>query len=116
MNEISELAKKILKFRDDRDWAQYHKPKELAVSISIESAELLEKFQWERKNKPEYIAAHRREIGEELADVMIYSLLLAETLGLDVKKIVEEKLKHNEKKYPIAKAKGNDIKYTELQS
>jgi len=114
MSDIKELTEKIRKFRDARDWKQYHKPKELAVSVSIEAAELLEKFQWERKNTPEYIDAHKQEIGEELADVMIYLLLLADELELDVKEIVEKKLVKNEKKYPVEKAKGSDKKYNKL--
>ncbi len=113
MSDIKELTEKIKKFRDARDWKQYHKPKELAVSVSIEAAELLEKFQWERKNTPEYIEAHKQEIGEELADVMIYLLLLADKMGLDVKEIVEKKLVQNDKKYPVEKAKSSDKKYTD---
>ena len=111
MSDIQNLTEKIKKFRDDRDWHKYHKPKELAISVCIEAAELLEKFQWERKNTPEYIESHKKEIGEELADVMIYLILLADELDLDVKKVVEEKLVHNEKKYPIEKFKGSDKKY-----
>jgi NTP pyrophosphatase (non-canonical NTP hydrolase) len=113
MSDIKELTAKIKKFRDARDWKQYHKPKELAVSVSIEAAELLEKFQWEHKNTPEYIKAHKEEIGEELADVMNYLLLLADELGLDVKEIVEKKLVKNDKKYPVEKARGRDNKYTD---
>lgn len=113
MNDINELTEKIKVFRDKRDWHQYHKPKELAISVSIEAAELLEKFQWERKNTPEYIASHKKEIGEELADVMIYLLLLADELGLDVKKVVEDKLVIDEQKYPVDKVKGDNKKYTE---
>jgi len=114
MSDIKELTAKIRKFCDARDWVQYHKPKELAVSVSIEAAELLEKFQWESKNTPEYIEAHKEEIGEELADVMIYLLLLADDLGLDVKDIVEKKIKKNEKKYPVEKVRGKDKKYSDL--
>jgi NTP pyrophosphatase (non-canonical NTP hydrolase) len=113
MTDIKDLTEKIKKFRDARDWKQYHKPKELAVSVSIEAAELLEKFQWNRKNTPEYIDAHKQEIGEELADVMIYLLLLADELELDVKEIVEKKLVQNDKKYPVKKVKGSDKKYSD---
>jgi len=115
MNDLKDLTNKIKKFRDARDWHQYHKPKELAISVCIEAAELLEKFQWERKNTPEYIASHKQEIGEELADVMIYLLLLADELGLDVKDIVEKKLEKNEKKYPVDKVRGSDKKYTDYK-
>lgn len=115
MSDIIKLTEEIKKFRDVRDWKQYHKPKELAISICIEAAELLEKFQWERKNTPEYVKEHKQEIGEELADVMIYLLLLVDELGLDVKEIVEKKLAQNKKKYPVGKVKGSDKKYTEYE-
>lgn len=115
MNELQELITKIVKFRDDRDWAKYHKPKELAISVAIEAGELLEKFQWERKNTPEYIAAHKEEIGEELADVMILLLLLAYELKMDVKQVIEDKLRKNDLKYPADRVRGSDKKYTEYE-
>jgi len=114
MSDIKDLTDQINKFRDARDWRQYHNPKDLAMSVVIEAAELLEKFQWERKNTPEYINEHKEEIGEELADVIIYLLFLADDLDLDIKDIVEDKLEKSEKKYPVEKAKGSDKKYNEL--
>lgn len=108
-----DLIEKILKFRDERNWDQFHNPKDLAISISIEAAELLEVFQWsgtdlERSEKLE-------NIKEELADILIYSTLLAEKLNLDISEIIEEKLKKNGEKYQKEKAFGTSKKYTELR-
>ncbi|MFH1235748.1 MAG: nucleotide pyrophosphohydrolase [Parcubacteria group bacterium] len=114
MNELKFLTDMIVTFRNARDWEQYHQPKELAISVAIEAAELMEKFQWERKSTDEHIATHKEEIGDELADVMIYLLLLAYSLNIDIKTSVEEKLKKMREKYPVEKARGRDIKYTEL--
>ena len=107
------LIEKIIKFRDERNWDQFHNPKDLAISISLEAAELLEIFQWsgtdlERKDKLE-------NMKEELADVMIYSILLAEKLNLDISIIIEDKLKKNGEKYQKEKAYGSSKKYTELR-
>lgn len=107
------LVEKILKFRDERNWEQFHNPKDLAISISLEAAELLETFQWsgtdlERKDKTD-------DMKDELADVLIYSILLAEKLGLDITSIIEEKLQKNGEKYEKEKAYGNSKKYTELR-
>lgn len=103
---------KVLSFRDKRDWAQFHNPKDLAISISIEASELLELFQWsgadlERQDK-------RDEIGDELADVMIYCMYLANSLGTDIPTLISKKLEEDKKKYPVEKAKGTARKYTEL--
>lgn len=107
------LVEKILKFRDERNWEQFHNPKDLAISISLEAAELLETFQWsgtdlERKDRSD-------EMKDELADVLIYSILLAEKLGLDITSIIEEKLQKNGEKYEKEKSYGNSKKYTELR-
>lgn len=99
MNEIQSLTDKINAFRDARNWRQYHNPKDLAISISIEAAELLEDFQW--INNEEALEKNTENIREEIADVLIYSLMLCSDLELDVKKIIEEKIVKNEKKYPI---------------
>ena len=106
---IDELQRKLIEFRNARDWKQFHNSKDLAVAISIESAELLEAFLW---RQPE--SANRNKIKEELADVISFCLLLAETEGLDVKEIVLEKIELNKQKYPIGKAKGTSKKYDEL--
>ncbi|CAG9622913.1 nucleotide pyrophosphohydrolase [Sutcliffiella rhizosphaerae] len=99
MNDIQHLINKINKFRDERNWRQYHNPKDLAISISIEAAELLEGFQW--INSEEALKTNKENIREEIADVLIYSLMLCSDLGLDVKEIVEEKVVKNGRKYPI---------------
>ena len=103
---------KINKFRDDRDWRQFHNEKDLAISISLEAAELLELFQWK---SPEEVRDNSIErIKEELADVLIYSHMLASNLDLDIDQIIEAKLEKNNIKYPVDKSKGNKEKYTEL--
>lgn len=107
-----ETIKLILKFRDDRDWKQFHNPKDLAISISLEAAELLEVFQWSgsdtsNENKQE-------KIKEELADVINYCVLMADVCGLDIDEIVQEKIKVNNEKYPVSKAKGKSDKYNKL--
>lgn len=101
MNEIEILINEINKFRDERDWRQYHNPKDLAISISLEASELLEDFQW--KNSKEALEANYENIAEEIADVFIYSLMLCSDLNLNVKQIIQEKLKKNVQKYPIVK-------------
>ncbi|MGD1046769.1 MAG: nucleotide pyrophosphohydrolase [Bacteroidota bacterium] len=106
---ISELTKAIIKFRDQRDWQQFHNPKDLALAISIEAAELNELFLW--KHHSEY---DRKRLGEELADVLTYSLLLAHETNLDVKKIINSKIQKNKKRYPIKKSKGSSKKYNEV--
>jgi NTP pyrophosphatase (non-canonical NTP hydrolase) len=98
LSDIQKLINKINKFRDERNWRQYHNPKDLAISISIESAELLEDFQW--ISSQEAIETNKENIREEIADVLIYSLMLCSDLDLDIKEIVEEKLLENGRKYP----------------
>lgn len=107
-----ETIDQILKFRDDRNWKQFHNPKDLAISISLEAAELLEVFQWSGddlscKKKSEKIA-------EELADVLNYCVLMADACNLDLDEIVQKKVIRNNEKYPVKKAYGNSAKYTEL--
>ena len=107
-----ETVDMILKFRDDRNWKQFHNPKDLAISISLEAAELLEVFQWsgadlECRDKLD-------KIKEELADVVNYAVLMTDACGLDLDEIVREKVRRNEEKYPVEKAFGNKAKYTEL--
>ena len=109
-----ETIKEILKFRDDRDWKQFHNPKDLAISISLEAAELLEVFQWSGADVSN--EGKQEKIKEELADVLVYSQNLLDKLELDADEIVNMKMKQNEAKYPVDKAKGNATKYTELQS
>lgn len=107
---MDELIKKINQFRDDRDWRQFHNPKDLAISISLEASELLENFQW--KTSEEAKEKNQENIEQELADVLIYSLMLASDLELDIDGIIEKKLELNDKKYPVEKSKGNKEKYS----
>lgn len=103
---------KVNQFRDARNWRQFHNEKDLAISISLEAAELLELFQWKQ---PEEVRMNKLErIKEELADVLIYSYMLADNLNLDLDEIIEEKLKKNCLKYPLEKSKDQRKKYTEL--
>lgn len=109
MNDIEEIIQALRKFRDERDWAQFHNAKDLALALNIEAGELLETFLWK---SPEQ--ADVDSIKEELADVFTFALLLAEKYDLDVKQIVLEKMQKNALKYPVEKAKGSAKKYTEL--
>lgn len=112
MNEIEEITEALLRFRNDRDWSQFHNTKNLAVALSIEASELNELFLW--KDVDESENCDKEKIKEELADIFSYAFLLAEKHKLDVKQIVFDKIKLNGKKYPIAKAKGSSKKYNEL--
>ena len=107
---------RIRKFRDDRDWKQFHDPKNLAVSICIEAAELLELFQWKTGEEAKRYAAEINErLSEEIADVAIYLVALADITGIDLSKAIEAKLEKNAKKYPVDKARGVSTKYTDLK-
>ena len=94
----------ILKFRDDRDWKQFHNSKDLAISISLEAAELLEVFQWSGSDTSS--ERKKDKIKEELADIINYCVLMADACGLDIDEIVQEKIRINNEKYPVEKAKG----------
>lgn len=107
-----ETIDKILKFRDDRDWKQFHNPKDLAISISLEASELLEVFQWSGSDVA--CLDKKDKIAEELADVVNYCVLMADACGLDLDEIVQKKIAVNNEKYPINKAKGKSDKYSEL--
>jgi dCTP diphosphatase len=112
---LADLQSMIRKFCDDRDWDQFHNPKDLSISLVLEATEVLEHFQW--KNTEE-IAAHiknsKGEVAEELADVFYWVLLLANKLDIDLVDAFERKMEKNAAKYPVAKAKGSHKKYTEL--
>ena len=109
---FEEAQETLAQFRDDRDWAQFHNPKDLALSISLEAAELLECFQW---SGADLTAANKRaQQGEELADVIITALNLANALGVDAGALVTRKIATNAAKYPPEKARGTAAKYTQL--
>ena len=105
---MKDVMKQILDFRKERNWEQYHTPENLAKSIAIEVGELLECYQWDVQN------VKTEKVKEELADVMLYCLYLVHHYEFDLKEILLEKIKKNEQKYPVDKAKGNCKKYTEL--
>jgi NTP pyrophosphatase (non-canonical NTP hydrolase) len=115
MSDIKNITDKIVEFRDARDWKQFHNPKDLALSLVLEAVEVLEHFQW--KNPPEiekYIEDKKEDIGEELADVLYWVLLMSKDLNIDIVAAIEDKLKKNNLKYPIEKAKGKHTKYNQL--
>jgi len=115
MDNIKYVLEKIKKFRDERDWMQFHDPKNMAISITIEAAELLEHFQWKTKEEVQaYIKENREEISDEIADIAMYLFELADNLGVDLIQAMDKKLKKNEMKYPIEKAKSKHIKYNRL--
>ena len=107
-----ETIDQVLKFRDDRDWKQFHNPKDLAISISLEAAELLEVFQWSAGDVN--CEDKMDKIREELADVLNYCILMADACNLDLDEIIQAKVKRNNEKYPVEKALGCKKKYTEL--
>lgn len=109
MDNIKEITEILLKFRDERDWAQFHTEKDLALALNIEAGELLEAFLWKSSEQ-----ADIGKVKEELADVFAFAFLLAEKYDLDVKQIVLEKMEQNALKYPVEKARGVAKKYTEL--
>jgi len=109
MNEVEEIINELVKFRNERDWEQFHNPKDLALAINIEAGELLELFLW--KNADD---ADKEKIKHELADVFAFAFLLAHNYGFDVKQIILGKIKLNAEKYPVSKSKGTAKKYDEL--
>ena len=112
MDKYSKVVEELIQFRNDRDWEQFHDSKNLALAISIEAAELNELFLWKKGEDVENI--NRDRLKEELADILSFSFLLAEKHNLDVFDIISEKIKNNELKYPVEKAKGTAKKYNEL--
>ena len=103
---------RILKFRDDRNWKQFHTPKDLAIFISLEASELLEVFQWSGSDTD--CSDKLEKIKEELADVIIYCVLMADTCNLDIDTMIQKKLAANEEKYPVEKSFGTSKKYSDL--
>jgi len=109
MTDIEEIINKLIEFRNERDWEQFHNSKDLAVAISVEANELLELFLWKQNEEED-----KEKIKEELADIFSFAFLLAQKHGLDVKEIILEKIKKNAEKYPVDKAKGSAKKYNQL--
>ena len=114
---MDDLVKAVLAFRDRRDWRQFHNPKDLAISITLEAAELLEHFQWKTAEEVAALLASeesRRRVGQEMADVLILLISLADAVGLDLLEAAGAKLQENERKYPVDRSKGNATKYDKL--
>jgi NTP pyrophosphatase (non-canonical NTP hydrolase) len=109
MSQLKELEQLLVQFRDDRDWQQFHNPKDLATALSIEAGELLEAFLWKSAED-----AKVEKVKEELADVLAYAILLGHHYNLDLEEVVREKVMKNGEKYPVEKAKGSATKYNEL--
>lgn len=114
MSELSDLTDRIVQFRDERDWEQFHSPKNLAAAISVEAAELQELFLWEDGSEPD--PSRSDDVAEEIADVLIYALLFCHQMDVDPARAVREKLELNRERYPVDQARGRSDKYTELES
>jgi NTP pyrophosphatase (non-canonical NTP hydrolase) len=115
MTDISDLQKKIIEFRDERDWKQFHNPKDLAISLSLEASEFLEHFQWKSPEEiDKHLLKHKEDVSDELADVLNYILIIANDLDIDLMQASLKKLAKNSEKYEVSKAHGNHKKYTEL--
>ena len=112
---LDELMTRVLKFRDERDWKQFHDPKDLALTLVLETAEVLEHMQWRNgRELRDHLSKRSKEVGHELADVLHVLILLAEDVGVDLASAFQEKMRLNERKYPVHKARGSAKKYTEL--
>jgi dCTP diphosphatase len=111
--DIEDIARRLMKFAEERDWGQFHSPKNLAISLSVEAGELLEIFQWLPENPP-YDETVRDKASEEIADILIYAIMFSRKMNIDLEKAVQNKIEVNEKKYPVDKAMGSARKYTEL--
>ena len=117
MSDIKKLTEKIEQFREERSWKKFHNPKDEALSLVLEAAEVLEHFQWKNEHEvTEYVKSHKEDIGEELADVLYWVLLMSHDLDIDIIEASEKKLEKNATKYPVDKFKGKSNKYNKLES
>jgi dCTP diphosphatase len=115
MSDISDLQKRIVEFRDARDWKQFHNPKDMAISLVLEAAEVIEHFQWKTPEEiQKHLTKNKDDLSGELTDVLYWVLLMAHDLDIDLDKAFEAKMAENEAKYSIEKSKGNHKKYSEL--
>jgi dCTP diphosphatase len=113
MNELERLTAAVLQFRDERDWKQFHNPKDVALSLLLEAGEVLEIFQWkDAAGVAEAAQARRDDLADELADVLCYTLLMAHDLGIDLSAALAAKLRKNAEKYPVDRARGSSSKYS----
>jgi dCTP diphosphatase len=116
MSELLELQRRVIAFRDARNWKQFHNPKDVAISLVLEATELLEHFQWKTQAEvEEHLRTHHDDVSDELVDVLYWILLMANDLSVDLPKALEAKMAQNEAKYPVSKAKDSHKKYTELK-
>ena len=112
---MEEIINKIREFRDKRDWMQFHDPKNMAISIMIEAAELLEHFQWKNLEEVErHVTEHKEEVADEIADIAMYLFEIADNLQINLIDAMSNKLKKNEEKYPVKKSRGVATKYIKL--
>jgi NTP pyrophosphatase (non-canonical NTP hydrolase) len=115
MKNIEDYIRRIIAFRDARDWKQFHNPKDVSLSLVLEAVEVMEHFQWKNgKEMKKYVVENRDEIGEELADVLYWILLLSHDLKINILDALDKKISKNAAKYPVEKAKGKHTKYTKL--
>lgn len=115
MADLEQLQKKVIAFRDARNWEQFHNPKDLAVSMVLEAAEFLEHFQWKSTDEiKQHLKNKNKDVSDELVDVLYWVLLIAHDLKIDIPAAFDRKMAQNEKKYPIEKAKNKHTKYTDL--
>ena len=115
MSDVKKMIEAVIKFRDERDWKQFHDPKDCAISLMLEAAELLEHFQWKSKEEiQKHVQEHKEDIGDELADVLYFILIMSYDLNINIVEALHKKIEKNSKKYPIEKSKGNHTKYTQL--
>lgn len=116
MTDLENLTKRIIDFRDARDWKQFHNPKDLSLSLVLEAGEVMEHFQWKNEEEiKKHTASHKEDIADELADVLYWVLLMSHDLEIDIAKSLNRKMDKNEKKYQVEKSKGNHKKYTEIK-
>lgn len=115
MSDLARLQKMIIEFRDERNWKQFHNPKDTAISLTLEASELLEHFQWKTQDEiSQYLLSHKDDIADELADVLYWVLLMAHDLEIDLEEAENKKMAKNRAKYPIEKSRGKHSKYKEL--
>ena len=115
--DIEDLTRAVVKFRDERNWAQFHNPKDLAISLSLEASELLELVQWKNGEElSEHLSTNKKQVGQELSDILYWTLLIAHELRIDLVEAFAEKMAINEQKYPAPKVQGSSRKYTDYPS
>jgi NTP pyrophosphatase (non-canonical NTP hydrolase) len=115
MDDLRKITKIIRKFRDEREWKQFHNPKDMALSLVLEAGEVMEHFQWKNELEVDkYLRTNKSLVAEELADVFYWVLLMSSDLGIDIKKSIIQKIDKNKEKYPVRRAKGNNTKYNKL--